>query len=125
MHVRLGKKSTSANQTEANFVEALAAKLDFVVPKEGAGGILTSHSPPSFVHQSADFARARSCNPRPWQTWRAAPGAWDALCICFEESAQRFKSENKGHPPVLVIDGAEFLMTNKPFVESRAKAGCT
>ena len=41
--------------------------------------------------------------------------AWRALASCFDEAAQRFKAA-KGRPPVLVIDGAEFLMPSKPFV---------
>ena len=47
-----------------------------------------------------------------------APDAWDELASCFAEAAARFKRDNNGRPPVLVIDGAELLMLNKPFVDA-------
>ena len=54
-------------------------------------------------------------------------GAFDTLLSCFKEAALLFAGL-KSRPPVLVIDGAEFLMANKPLVNAlltQSKAGLT
>ena len=115
MHVLLTGKATSADRAEKTFIKALAAKLNFVVPEKCARNI---HVP--LLHETAYIACIYCLDSSLQSQPRSihAPDAWDELASCFAKAAARYASDNNGRPPVLVIDGAELLMVNTPFVDA-------